>query len=153
MNEDLYNELVAQFNAEGGEILMFAVDRMLYGIEIHYITEIIGIQPITIIPKVPSFIKGVINIRGKVVPVINVRARFGIPEVPYDDRTCIIVVELGEIVVGLIVDRVREVITVKPNEICSTPGNQNKSNQFIRSIIESNDEIKLLLDVRKLVME
>lgn len=154
MNEELYNELVAQFNTDGGEILMFTVDRVLYGVEIQYITEIIGIQPITIVPRVPSYIKGVINIRGKVVPVINVRNRFSIPEVPYDDRTCIIVVELGEIVVGLIVDRVREVITVKPSEICSTPdNNQNSSNQFIRSIIESNDEIKLLLDVRKLVME
>ncbi|NLP25787.1 MAG: purine-binding chemotaxis protein CheW [Clostridiales bacterium] len=154
MNEELYNELVAQFNTDGGEILMFTVDRVLYGVEIQYITEIIGIQPITIVPRVPSYIKGVINIRGKVVPVINVRNRFSIPEIPYDDRTCIIVVELGEIVVGLIVDRVREVITVKPSEISSTPdNNQNSSNQFIRSIIESNDEIKLLLDVRKLVME
>ncbi len=154
MNEELYNELVVQFNTDGGEMLMFTINRVLYGVEIQYITEIIGMQPITIVPKVPSFIKGVINIRGKVVPVMSVRKRFDITEVPYDDRTCIIVIELGEIVVGLIVDRVREVITVKPNEICPTPDNSHaRSDQFIRSIIESNDEIKLLLDVRKLVME
>ena len=154
MNEELYNELVVQFNTDGGEILMFTINHVLYGVEIQYITEIIGIQPITIVPKVPSFIKGVINIRGKVVPVMSVRKRFDITEAPYDGRTCIVVIELGEIVVGLIVDRVREVITVKPNEICPTPNNsQAKSDQFIRSIIESNDDIKLLLDVRKLVME
>lgn len=143
-----------KFNINGGEILLFCVDNVVYGIEIEYVTEIIGIQPITIVPKVPDFIKGVINIRGKVVPVISVRKKINQPEIPYDERTCIIVVNLNDIIVGLIVDRVREVVTIKPSEICGALEYKNINvNQYIQSVIDSDGEIKQLLNIQKLILE
>ncbi len=143
-----------EFNVNGGEILLYYINNVLYGVEIQYITEIIGIQPITYIPKVPDFIKGVINIRGKVVPVISIRKKINQPEIPYDAKTCIIVVELNELTVGLIVDQVREISTVLPTDTCSAPDYNNvNENQYIQCIIDSNDEIKQLLDIHKLVLE
>ncbi len=143
-----------EFNTNGGEILLYYIGDVLYGIEIQYITEIIGVQPITVVPKVPEFIKGVINIRGKVVPVISIRHKINKPEIPYNDKTCIIVVELDELTVGLIADRVREITTVLPTDTCSAPDFKDvNQNQYIKSIIDSNGEIKQLLDVHKLILE
>ena len=149
-----YNEQSKGIAEDGGEILQFEIDDAVYGIEIQYITEIIQIQQITIVPKVPDYIKGMMNLRGKVIPVMSVRRRFGKEEIPYDDRTCIIVVDWDGLAVGLIVDRVREVARVLPEEISSTPDYKNVNmNHFIKYIIESNNEIKLLLDCETLVME
>lgn len=149
-----YNEQSKGIAEDGGEILQFEIDNAVYGIEIQYITEIIQIQQITIVPKVPDYIKGMMNLRGKVIPVMSVRRRFGKEEIPYDDRTCIIVVDWDGLAVGLIVDRVREVARVLPEEISSTPDYKNVNmNHFIKYIIESNNEIKLLLDCETLVME
>lgn len=149
-----YNEQSKGIAEDGGEILQFEIDGAVYGIEIQYITEIIQIQQITIVPKVPDYIKGMMNLRGKVIPVMSVRRRFGKEEIPYDDRTCIIVVDWDGLAVGLIVDRVREVARVLPEEISSTPDYKNVNmNHFIKYIIESNNEIKLLLDCETLVME
>lgn len=155
MANEVYNQYPKNdFNINGGEILLYYIDNVLYGIEMQYVKEIIGIQPITIVPKVPEFIKGVINIRGKVVPVISIRHKINKPEIPYDDKTCIIVVELNELTVGLIVDRVREITTVLPTDTCSAPDYKNvNQNQYIQSIIDSNGEIKQLLDINKLILE
>ncbi len=151
---DNFNESSANIAVDGGEILQFEIDDAIYGIEIQYITEIIQIQQITIVPKVPKYIKGVINLRGKVIPVMSVRKRFGKEEIPYDDRTCIIVVDWDGLAVGLIVDRVREVAQVSASDVSPTPDYKNVNmNHYIRYIIESNDEIKLLLDCQTLVME
>lgn len=153
-NEIQNGSVKDEFNINGGEILLYYIDNVLYGIEIQYITEIIGMQQITIVPRVPSFIKGVINIRGKVVPVISIRNKVNCPEVPYDDKTCIIIVEVDDLMVGLIVDSVREMTTVLPTDTCTAPDYKDiNQNQYIKSIIDSNGEIKQLLDVRKLVME
>ena len=143
------------FAATGGEVLMFTIDDVVYGIEIKYINEIIGIEQITVVPKVPGYIKGVINMRGKIVPIISIRKRFGKEEIPYDERTCIIVIELDNgYLVGVIVDRVKEVYMAKAEEICSTPVNKNvNANHYIKNIIENDDGIKLLLNCEKLVME
>jgi purine-binding chemotaxis protein CheW len=143
----------------GVEVLWFNVGEVVYGIEIKYINEIIGIEKATVIPKIPEYIKGVINIRGKVVPVISIRNRFGIEEIPYDDRTCIIVLEFenGQQQVGVIVDRVQEVIVVPPELITKTPNYQQvNNNRYIKNIIENtsdNGEVKLLLDCEKLIWE
>lgn len=143
-----------EFNLNGGQILLYYIDNVLYGIEIEYITEIISIQPITVVPRVPDFIKGVINIRGKVVPVISIRNKINQPEVPYDDKTCIIIVEINDLTVGLIVDCVREISTVLPTDTCSTPDFKTvNQNQYIKSIIDSGGEIKQLLDIHKLILE
>ncbi|MDR1674589.1 MAG: chemotaxis protein CheW [Oscillospiraceae bacterium] len=155
MEEVLIDQVTDTFAEDGGEILLFFVNEVLYGIDIRFITEIIGIQPITIVPLVPSYIKGVINIRGKVVPVISARRKFGLPEIDYDEKTCIIVVEVNETPVGIIVDMVRAVQSVMPGDICSSPGagTVNPSDQYVSTIIESDGEIKLLLDIHKLVLE
>ncbi len=151
--EEIYNES-GNIAVEGGEILQFDIDDAIYGIEIQYITEIIQIPQITIVPKVPDYIKGVVNLRGKVVPVMSVRRRFGKEEIPFDDRTCIVVISWDNLAVGLIVDGVREVAQVKPEEISSTPNYKNvNTNKYIRYIIESGDEIKLLLNCETLIME
>ena len=84
------------YTADGAEVLFFDIGETIYGIEIKYINEIIGIEQITVVPKIPDHIKGVINIRGKVVPVISIRKRFGMEEIPYDDRTCIVVIEFED---------------------------------------------------------
>ncbi len=153
-NEAFVQSSKNDFNINGGQILLFYIDDILYGIEIQYVTEIIGMQPITVVPGVPEFIKGVINIRGKVVPVISIRHKINQPEIPYDEKTCIIVVELDELTVGLIVDRVREITTVLPTDTCSAPDFKSvNQNQYIQSIIDSNGEIKQLLDIHKMILE
>ena len=105
-NENNTQAVKNETNSIGGQILLYYIDDVLYGIEIQYVIEIIGIQQITVVPGVPGFVKGVINIRGKVVPVISMRNKINQPDIPYDDKTCIIVVELEGETVGLIVDRV-----------------------------------------------
>lgn len=143
------------FTKNGGEVLLFTIDDIVYGIEIKYINEIIVIEQITVVPKVPDYVKGVINIRGKIVPIISVRKRFGKEEIPYDDRTCIIVLELEEgNQAGIIVDRVREVTMALPEEICETPAYKNvNADRYIKNIIENADGIKLLLSCERLVSE
>ena len=137
------------------EVLFFSIGETIYGIEIKYINEIIGIEQITVVPKIPEHIKGVINIRGKVVPVISVRKRFGMDEIPYDDRTCIIVLEFEDgNQVGIIVDRVQEVIVVKQGDISKTPDSKSvNANRYIKSIINMESGIRLLLDCDKLIMD
>ena len=143
------------YTANGVEVLFFNIGDTVYGIEIEYINEIIGIEHITVVPKIPDYIKGIINIRGKMVPVISVRKRFGMEEIPYDDRTCIIVLEFENgIQVGIIVDRVQEVVVVDKDIISKTPDYKNvNTNRYIKSIVNDNDGIKLLLDCDKLIGE
>ncbi|MCM1523976.1 MAG: chemotaxis protein CheW [Ruminococcus sp.] len=151
-----YHEDEKSFMTTGGEVLLFTIDEIIYGIEIKYVQEIIGIDQITaVIPKVPDYIKGIINIRGKAVPIISVRRRFCKEEIPYDERTCIIVLEFdGGNPVGVIVDRVKEVMIAKPGEISNTPVNKNvNASHYIKNIIEDSEGIKLLLNCEKLVME
>lgn len=143
------------YTSNGVEVLFFNIGDTVYGIEIEYINEIIGIEHITVVPKIPDYIKGIINIRGKMVPVISVRKRFGMEEIPYDDRTCIIVLEFENgIQVGIIVDRVQEVVVVDKDIISKTPDCKNvNTNRYIKSIVNDNDGIKLLLDCDKLIGE
>ena len=143
------------YTANGVEVLFFNIGDTVYGIEIEYINEIIGIEHIPVVPKIPDYIKGIINIRGKMVPVISVRKRFGMEEIPYDDRTCIIVLEFENgIQVGIIVDRVQEVVVVDKDIISKTPDCKNvNTNRYIKSIVNDNDGIKLLLDCDKLIGE
>lgn len=140
-------------NSEVIEMLSFSIGDAIYAIEIKYIKEIIGVDQITVVPKIPDHIKGVINLRGKVVPVISVRRRFGMEEIPYDSRTCIIVLEFedGE-QVGVIVDRVQEVIDAKPDDMSKTPDSKNiNTNRYIKSIAQMGDSVKLLIDCNKLI--
>lgn len=146
--------LEEQEDTQHGRFLTFALGEEVFGIEIKYVTEIIGVQPITRLPEVPAFIKGIINLRGKIIPVIDVRLKFKKPEVPYDDRTCVIVVETQEVLVGLIVDNVAEVITIGDEEIVPPPDyGADTNNKYIQGIGKVGNEVKLLLNTERLFRE
>jgi purine-binding chemotaxis protein CheW len=138
------------------KVLTFLIGDQVYGIEIPYIIEIIGVPQITQVPcyEIPSFIKGIINVRSKVVPVVNVRACFGKPEIEYDERACTVIVAHEGVSVGLIVDEVIDVSSVTERHLAKTPElNQVNNNKFIDYILEMNDGVKLVLDVQKLIFD
>ena len=138
------------------KVLTFLIGDQVYGIEIPYIIEIIGVPAITHVPcyEIPSFIKGIINVRSKVVPVVNVRACFGKEEIEYDERACTVIVAHEGVSVGLIVDEVLDVSSVSEKHIARTPElNQVNNNKFIDYILEMNDGVKLVLDVQKLIFD
>ena len=111
----------AEAHAISDMYLIFLVGEEEYGVGIDYVTEIVGLQKIMSVPDVPSFIKGVINLRGNVIPVMDVRLRFGLPARDYDTRTVIIVLEVGEAPIGLVVDAVRDVREIAPDCIDPAP--------------------------------
>ena len=134
--------------------LTFFLNLEECGIEIRHVTEIIGIQNITEIPDMPLYIKGVINLRGKVIPVMDVRLRFGVEERPYDDRTCIIVINVDNQSVGLIVDRVSEVLDIPKEDIEPPPKVKGgESSLFIQGMGKVREHVKILLSAQKLLFE
>jgi len=134
--------------------LIFAINSESYGIEIQYVTEIIGIQKITEVPQLPDYIKGIINLRGKIVPVMDVRLRFKKQAGVYNDRTCIIVVDIMGMLVGLIVDSVSEVVTINESDISELPQmNRVSHNRFIKNIGKVGNEVRLLLDCERLLTD
>ncbi|NLZ38517.1 MAG: purine-binding chemotaxis protein CheW [Firmicutes bacterium] len=140
-------------DTQKGKYLTFALGKEVYGIEIRYVTEIIGIQPITEVPEMPDYIRGIINLRGQIVPVMDVRLRFKKEFREYDDRTCVIVIEFDDIAMGLIVDSVEEVLSIPDEDIVSLPEIKQSTNRYIKSVGKVGDEIKLLLDCSKLLTE
>lgn len=135
-----------------GKVMTFHIGDQIYGIEIQNVLEIIEMQHITKIPHVPSYIKGIINVRSKVVPIVDIRTRFGKPEIPYTSRTCIIIVTVDDDSVGIIVDRVADVEDIHSGDISATPETRNvNTNSFIQYMIRSGDIVKLILDVEKLL--
>lgn len=147
-------ETLVDEDTQKGKFLTFTLGNEAYGLEIKYVTEIIGVQEITEIPELPQYIKGIINLRGMIIPVMDVRLRFRKPFQEYNDRTCIIVVDIQDISVGLIVDTVSEVIAIEDQEIVSPPDlNKGCNNQYIRGIGKVGNEVKLLLDCNKLLNE
>lgn len=143
-------------DAEINKALAFAIGDQVFGIEIPYVIEIISVPKITRVPcdEVPYFIKGIINVRSKVVPVVNMRSCFGKEEIEYDEKTCIIIVALNDVSVGLIVDEVLAVLSVQERYIAKTPELNNvNNNKFIDYILEMNDGIKLILDIKKIIFE
>jgi len=153
----LNTELLDEDDDEGedtqeNKYLTFVIGKENFGIEIRYVTEIIGIQSITEVPDVPLYVKGVINLRGKVILVMDVRLRFGVDERSYDDRTCIIVININEQPVGLIVDRVLEVLDIQQGEIEPPPRmRKGRGNRFIQGMGKVGDQVKILLDANKLL--
>lgn len=141
-------------DTQEGKFLTFHLGNEDYGIEIRYVTEIIGIQKITEVPDMPSFIIGVINLRGKVIPVMDVRSRFRLPTKEFDDRTCIIVVNLNETPVGLVVDEVNEVADIPRNQIEPPPrASKSKGSRYIQGMGKIGAEVKILLDISRLLYD
>lgn len=138
-------------DTQKGKFLTFLLEKEYYGIEIKYVTEIIGIQEITEVPEMPEYIRGIINLRGKIIPVMDVRLRFKKRFREYNDRTCVIVVEVHAISVGLIVDSVSEVLTIPESEIVLPPEVSKGENKYIKGIGKTGIGVKLILDCDKLL--
>ena len=136
-----------------GKYLIFSMGKELYGMDIRYITEIIGIQPITEIPEMPEYIRGVTNLRGKIIPIMDARRRFKKAMREYDDRTCIIVIETNDISIGLIVDSVSEVLTMTEKDIALPPEIKQEKRKYINGISKTGGNIKLLIDCEKLLSD
>ncbi|WP_316348447.1 chemotaxis protein CheW [Desulfuromonas acetoxidans] len=132
--------------------LTFHIGSEDFGIDIAHVIEIIGIQRITAVPDMPHYMQGVINLRGKVISVMDVRLRFDMEQREYDDRTCVVVVNVGEDTVGLIVDRVNEVVEISSNQIQPVPQLQ-LNEDYIMGLGKLNDEVKILIDVDRLINE
>lgn len=141
-------------DTQKGKFLTFAVGNENYGIEIKNVTEIIGIQEITGIPELPIYVKGIINLRGKIIPVMDVRLKFKKEAIPYNDRTCIIVIEIMELSIGLIVDNVAEVLNIEDENIDVPPDVKTGfSNRYISGIGKVGNSVKLILDCDKLLSQ
>jgi len=139
-----------------GKYLTFSLGGEEYGIGILKIREIIGMLPITSVPETPHFVKGVINLRGKVIPVVDLRLRFGMPVIAYTERTCIIVVEMrcagGLVSVGIVVDAVSEVLNIKADEIEAPPAFGARLNtDYILGMAKMGKGVKLLLDIDRVL--
>jgi len=127
--------------------LTFTLGTEIYALPISCVTEIVGRQDITYIPDVPHYVRGVINLRGKVIPVIDVRLRFGQMEREYDSRTCTIVVEVGGVCVGLIVDTVKEVLNIEDTDIEEPPGIAvGAGSGYMSGIGKLDGEVTIILD-------
>ncbi len=136
------------------QYMTFACGEEIFGISIKYVNEIIGLQQITHIPDTEDFIIGLINLRGKIIPVIDVRIRFGMEPLEYNDRTSVIVIDVKSTVIGLIVDRIEGVAEFAENEITPPPSVsdlESQARKYVFGIGKSSDEVKLLLDPDKLI--
>jgi len=141
-------------DTQKGKYLTFLLDKEVYAIEIKYVTEIIGFQPITEVPELPDYIKGIINLRGKIIPVMDVRLRFKKQPAEYNDRTCIIVIDVQNISVGLIVDNVSEVLSISDDSIVPPPEiSRGTENRYIKAIGKVENDVKLILDCNKLLSD
>lgn len=136
------------------QYLTFILDDEHYAIDISSVIEIIGIQKITEMPQQPEYVKGVINLRGRIIPTVDVRIRFDKERVDYDERTCIIVVDVQETIVGFIVDRVDEVMTISDESISEAPKfNQEFKGKYVKGIAKMDDMIIMLLESELLLYE
>lgn len=134
--------------------LTFHIGKENYGIEIRHVIEIIVMQEITVVPDMPDFIIGVINLRGQVISVMDIRTRFKMESREYDDRTCIIVVKINDISMGLIVDTVNEVIDIPESQMDPPPRTHSGiGSSFIRGMGKVDNSVKILLDIEKILYE
>lgn len=135
-----------------GKFLTFVLNDEVYGIEILKVREIIGLMDITSVPQTPDYMKGVINLRGKVIPVIDLRLKFSMPEGEHTQETCTIVVEVDNTSIGIIVDHVSEVMEIKGDEIEDAPQfGQGINTSFIMGLGKTNETIVILLDIAKVL--
>lgn len=149
LDEDLLDE--GDEDTQKDKYLTFKVGEEDYGIEIRRVTEIIGVQKITAVPDMPDYVKGVINLRGKVIPIIDMRRRFVLEDRDYDERTCIVVVNMAEGAVGLVVDTVNEVADIPEDQIEPAPDINKKGGNFmIHGLGKIGEDVKIILNVDKL---
>ncbi|MBN2657248.1 MAG: purine-binding chemotaxis protein CheW [Spirochaetales bacterium] len=135
--------------------LLFNLGNEVFGLEIGSIIQIVEMQKITEVPDMPPYIKGVINQRGKVIPLMDLRLRFGMPERDYDDRNCIIIVNIHNSFIGLIVDTVAEVHDIDDKNIDPSPGFKSSTlkEKYISGLGKIGEDVKILLDVEKIITQ
>lgn len=137
-----------------GRFLTFMHGNEYFGIEIKNVTEIINMQPITDLPDTPEYVKGIINLRGNIVPIIDMGLRFKKETIKYTNKTCIIVLNINDTSIGIIVDYVKEVLYIQENNIVETPHlTNNFNNRFIKNIGKVGNDIILILDSKKILTE
>lgn len=139
-----------------GKYLTFSLAEEEYGISILKIKEIIGMMPITSVPQTPEFVKGVINLRGKVIPVVDLRLKFGMESIDYTERTCIIVVEIeaqsGTVMIGSVVDAVSEVLNITAENVVDTPTfGTDLNTDYILGMAKMEGGVKILLDIDRVL--
>lgn len=152
MQTEIYANL--EEDTQQDNFMIFMIGSVSYGIEMRYIKEIVGLQVITTLPEMPDYCKGIINLRGAIIPVLDVRRRFLMEPLDYNDRTCIIVIDLLGSAVGLIVDSVSEVLKIAENDISETPDFHNSlNNKYVKSIAKTESDVILLLACEALVID
>ncbi|MDB5104609.1 MAG: Receptor-coupling factor, CheW [Fibrobacteres bacterium] len=149
-------ESTAALIAKAGKYLTFQMGKEVYGIEILKVQEIIGMMPVTHVPKTPDFVRGVINLRGKVIPVIELRSKFGMEKREDTERTCIVVVQVvwsaGTVTMGMLVDEVSEVLNVTREQIEAPPSfGASVDTDFILGMGKVGQKVVMLLDVDKVL--
>ena len=153
-DEMLRNEYhIEEEDTMEGLYMIFTCDEVGYGFPVEHVTEIVALLDITEVPDMPEYVKGVINLRGRVLPVIDIRIRFGLKDVEYHDRTCVIILSTGNQTVGVIVDAVNEVIKIPHENIESAPrmSGEGQSGEFIEAMGKVGDSVKILLDIERLL--
>lgn len=154
MAEEIKEEL--EDDAQRGKFMTFRTGKEYFGINISYVNEIIMMQPITAIPEAEDYIKGLINLRGKIIPVIDVGTRFKMEPQEYTDRTCIIVINVKTTVIGLIVEQIAEVDTISEDDIVPPPSlghKEHEHNKYVYGLARTGDSVKLLIDPEKLIKD
>jgi purine-binding chemotaxis protein CheW len=154
--EEVIDATVKAMAHREGKYLTFTLGGEEYGIGILKIREIIGMLPVTAVPRTPAHVKGVINLRGKVIPVIDLRAKFGLPEAPYTERTCIVVVETsaggGKILMGIVVDAVSEVLAIKAKDIENAPAfGARLDTEYILGMAKTEKGVRILLEIDRVL--
>ncbi len=147
---------MSEFDTQKDKYVTFQSGNEFFGLKIEYVNEIIVFQEITEIPESADYVKGLINLRGKIIPVVDVRLRFHQEPIPYTDRTCIIVINFDNLVVGLIVEKIAEVVEIPAENILPSPSigkNDNSKNKFVSGIGKVGDDVKLLLDPARLLRD
>ena len=147
-------DVIVEDEIQKEQYMTFKCSDEIYGISIKYVNEIIGLSQITKVPETQDYLIGLINLRGKIIPVIDVRIRFGKEPLEYNDRTCVIVIDVKSTVIGLIVDAIDEVAAFAENEITPPPSVSDlamQAKKYVFGIGRVNGEVKLLLDPDKLI--
>jgi purine-binding chemotaxis protein CheW len=143
---------VLDAEARAGKYLTFVLAGEVYGLEILKVREIIGMMDITAIPRTPGFVKGVINLRGKIIPVVDLRLKFGMEAGTRTEETCIIVVDVTGIEMGIVVDEVSEVLNIASSEIEDAPSfGLGVGTDFILGIGKAGGKVTILLDISKVL--
>ena len=153
---EVMDQAVKAITIKTGKYLTFSLKEEEYGIGILKVKEIIGMMPVTSVPRTPDFVKGVINLRGKVIPVVDLRLKFSMESIDYTDRTCIIVVEIDSdaatVLIGIVVDAVSEVLNINESDIEETPKFGTSLNtEYILGMAKMEGGVKILLDIDRVL--